>query len=184
MFGIPTLGAAEFASERVPVPPASPVEGGGATTLGPDSVPIPLRFPRGEPPASDAVGGGCTTFALRSVPDGPRLPLAVTLGGGGTTSLAPKIRPTRLLMKDPLADCDGGGGTTVWDGPVTAPSPRVLCEMSAEGGGAITEGAGKFNLEVRGPARSGADTGGGTTEAVVICTGERESSRLMAVGAD
>ncbi len=55
--------------------------------------------------------------------------------------------------------------------------------MSAEGGGAITEGAGNANLEWDVVSRSGAETGGGTTLAFDICTGEREISRLTAPGA-
>jgi hypothetical protein len=55
--------------------------------------------------------------------------------------------------------------------------------MSAEGGGAITEGAGKVNLELNVVSRTGADTGGGTTLASDICTGERDISRLSAAGA-
>jgi hypothetical protein len=43
-------------------------------------------------------------------------PFERTAGGGGTTSVAPKILPIRLLMNDPLPDCVGGGGTTVFDG--------------------------------------------------------------------
>jgi hypothetical protein len=42
-----------------------------------------------------------------------------------------------------------------------------------DGGGAIAAGAGKVTLELRAPARSGAETGGGTTEAS-ICTGAEE----------
>src|SRR5258708_24815081 len=55
--------------------------------------------------------------------------------------------------------------------------------MSAEGGGAITEGAGNVNLEWDAVSRSGAETGGGTTLVSDICTGEREISRLTAPGA-
>lgn len=83
-------------------------------------------------------------------------------------------------MKDPLLDCAGGGGTTVLDG--SGMTPRwTSCEMSAEGGGAMTEGAGKFSFGLREASRSGAETGGGTT-AAFICTGKRDNSRL-AVGA-
>jgi hypothetical protein len=42
-------------------------------------------------------------------------PFERTAGGGGTTSVAPKILPTKLLMNVPLPDCVGGGGTTVFD---------------------------------------------------------------------
>jgi hypothetical protein len=55
--------------------------------------------------------------------------------------------------------------------------------MSAEGGGAITEGAGSVNLGWDVVSRSGAEMGGGTTFASDICTGEREISRLTALGA-
>jgi hypothetical protein len=55
-------------------------------------------------------------------------------------------------------------------------------EMSAEGGGAMTEGAGKLSFGLRIAVRSGAEAGGGTT-AVFISTEERENSRLTALGA-
>jgi hypothetical protein len=55
-------------------------------------------------------------------------------------------------------------------------------EMSAEGGGAMTADAGKLNLGSRIAARSGAEAGGGTTPAF-IGAGEREVSRLTALGA-
>jgi len=88
-------------------------------------------------------------------------------------------------MKDPLPDCAGGGGTTVFDeSGMLPPATRwVSCETSDEGGGAITEGADKLNLGLRVPARSGAETGGGMTAALVICTGELETSRLTPPGA-
>ena len=87
-------------------------------------------------------------------------------------------------MNDPLPDCVGGGGTTVFDESGMLPLARRCksCETSAEGGGAMTEGAGKLSLGLRRAARSGAETGGGTT-AAFICTGELESSRLTAPGA-
>ena len=56
-------------------------------------------------------------------------------------------------------------------------------EMSAEGGGATTDGAGRLTLELRFEARSGADTGGGTTVVFVICTGALENSRRTPPGA-
>lgn len=59
----------------------------------------------------------------------------------------------------------------------------MSCETSLEGGGAITEGAGRVNFEFLLVARSGAETGGGTTATLVICTGALESSRLTALGA-
>ena len=59
----------------------------------------------------------------------------------------------------------------------------MSCETSDEGGGAMTDGAGKLSLGFRVPARSGAETGGGTTATVDICTGALEISRLTAAGA-
>jgi hypothetical protein len=56
-------------------------------------------------------------------------------------------------------------------------------ETSADGGGAITVGAGMLSFAVRPVARSGAETGGGTTAALAICTGALEISRLTAPGA-
>ena len=98
--------------------------------------------------------------------------------------MAPKILPIRPLMNDPLPDCVGGGGTTVLDESGMLPLAKRCrsCETSAEGGGAITEGAGMFSLEFRALARSGAETGGGSMVAF-ICTGELESSRLTPPGA-
>jgi hypothetical protein len=52
-----------------------------------------------------------------------------------------------------------------------------------EGGGAITEGADRLSLGLRVVARSGAETGGGITAALVIWTGELEISRLTPPGA-
>lgn len=87
-------------------------------------------------------------------------------------------------MKPPLPDCVGGGGTTVFEGSGTLPLAKRCgsCETSFEGGGAITDGAGMFSLELRALARSGAETGGGMTAALVICTGELDSSRLTPPG--
>jgi hypothetical protein len=97
--------------------------------------------------------------------------------------VAPKILPIRLLMSDPLLFCVGGGGTTVLEGSGMLPLATrcTSFEMSAEGGGAMTEGAGKLNLGCI-AARSGAEAGGGTTPAF-IGAGEREVSRLTALGA-
>jgi len=99
--------------------------------------------------------------------------------------VGPKIFPIRLLMKDPLPDCVGGGGTTVFDESGMLPLARRCrsCETSVDGGGAITEGADKLSLGLRVVARSGAETGGGITAALFICTGELESSRLTPPGA-
>jgi hypothetical protein len=56
-------------------------------------------------------------------------------------------------------------------------------EESAEGGGATTAGAGIINFAVREDSRSGAETGGGTTAILFICTREREISRETLDGA-
>jgi hypothetical protein len=129
------------------------------------------------------VGGGATTLFGNDVRD-PELPFAeLTFGGGGTTSLAPKILPIMLLMI-PLPDCEGGGGTTVLPGSGTVPPDmrRMSVEISAEGGGATTFGAGRVSLALPDVARSGAETGGGTT-AESILTGALEIWRLTAPGA-
>jgi len=47
----------------------------------------------------------------------------------------------------------------------------------------MTEGAGRVSFAVRDESRSGAETGGGTTEMLFICTREGETSRLTFVGA-
>src|ERR1700733_5166159 len=159
--GFPRQGAAPL--PRVPVPPFAPTVGGGATAFVPSDAPAPLRLPRGLPPAA----------------------AEPTDGGGGTTSLAPKILPIKLLIYNPLPDCDGGGGTTVFPGSCTLPLARrrMSGEISEEGGGATTEGDGSVSLGLRKAARSGADTGGGTTVVLVICTGALVISRLKAPGA-
>jgi len=97
----------------------------------------------------------------------------------------PKILPTRLLIKPPLPDGVGGGGTTDLDGSATLPdaSRCKSRDMSADGGGAITEGAGIVSFAVREVSRSGEETGGGTTATFVICTGDREICGLTALGA-
>jgi hypothetical protein len=130
-------------------------------------------------------GGGGTTLLASDVPAPLFALLASTDGGGGTTSVAPNIFPIKLLMKVPLPDCDGGGGTTFFAGSCTLPLARrrMSGEMSAEGGGATTDGEGKESFGLRAVERSGAETGGGTTDALVICTGAREISRLTAPGA-
>ena len=92
------------------------MEGGGATTFDPRDEPDPLRDARGVPPAA-TVGGGARTLVGR---DGELLdgaPVELTAGGGGTASDAPKSLPT-MLLKNPLPDCVGGGGTTVFEGSV------------------------------------------------------------------
>ena len=109
--------------------------------------------------------------------------VAFTDGGGGTTSCVPKILPITVLRSEPLPVCEGGGGTTVRAGSAElAPRRRMSELMSVEGGGATTDGVGKLSLEFRAPARSGAETGGGTT-AESICTGAEEIWRLTAPGA-
>jgi hypothetical protein len=99
--------------------------------------------------------------------------------------VGPKILPIRLLIKDPLPCWVGGGGTTVFVGSGMLPPARRWrsCETSAEGGGAMTVGAGMFSRELREVARSGAEIGGGITAVLVIWTGELEVSRLTPPGA-
>lgn len=60
---------------------------------------------------------------------------------------------------------------------------RISGEISEDGGGATTEGDGNDSLGLRKAARSGAETGGGTTAVFVICTGALVISRLNAPGA-
>lgn len=155
-------------------------------TLVPRDVLAPFRAPRGVPPAEPLAteGGGGTTLVASSAPL-PRSLLAFTAGGGGTTSVLPKILPIKLLINDPLPDCVGGGGTTVFEGSGTLPLARrrISCETSVEGGGAMTDGVGKVSLELRWLTRSGADAGGGTTATFAICTGELEIWRLTPPGA-
>ena len=58
----------------------------------------------------------------------------------------------------------------------------MSCETSAEGGGAITDGAGKFSFELRAVARSGAETGGGTTAGWSSARASWKVSRLTSAG--
>lgn len=98
----------------------------------------------------------------------------------------PKSLPIMLLTNDPLPDCVGGGGTTFGDeDDVMLPlsSLRRSRAESVEGGGATTEGAGMLSFELRALSRSGADTGGGTTDTLFICTRDGETSRLIDAGA-
>src|ERR1700722_3352645 len=79
--GGPSAGAAAALSERVPVAPEIPVDGGGAITFVPSVDPAPLRAPRGFPPALFATdSGGGTTLVAKVVL--PREPLEFTEGGG------------------------------------------------------------------------------------------------------
>jgi len=184
MPGFPRYGAAP---RVLPVPPFAPTDGGGATTFAPGPLPDAARELVIAPLVPDAFidAGGGTTFAAKDVPELFEPPRESTLGGGGTTSLAPKIFPMMLLISDPLPDAEGGGGTTVLPESGTVPPDRwrMSADRSADGGGATTEGAGKFSFAFRFEARSGADTGGGTTPVFVICTGALEMSRLTAPGA-
>ena len=62
-------------------------------------------------------------------------------------------------------------------------SRRRSGETSEVGGGAMTDGDGIVSRALRDDSRSGEETGGGTTAALVICTGEREISELATPGA-
>ena len=154
------------------MPPFKPTVGGGATTLGVSDALEPLRFPRGVPPPSaDTEAGGGATLSGRLGRDPLDVPFAFTeVGGGATTSVGPKIRPIKLLMSDPLAEVDGGGGATAFDGSggVAPVRRRISAVTSVEVGGATTAGAGKSSLDRRTSARSGAETGGGTTEGSIV----------------
>jgi hypothetical protein len=108
----------------------------------------------------------------------------MTLGGGGTTSCVPKSFPMMLLTSEVFPADVGGGGITVLEGSVLPLSRRRKSRAeSVEGGGAMTEGAGRLSLAVREASRSGAETGGGTTATLFICTREGETSRLDTLGA-
>jgi hypothetical protein len=103
--GMPIVGAVEDDADRVPDPPATPAVGGGAITVLPIAVPLPLRLPVILPlvPFAATLGGGGTTLAGSEDTVLVGLAFAFTVGGGGTTSDAPKILPIKLLMIDPLA---------------------------------------------------------------------------------
>jgi hypothetical protein len=108
--------------------------------------------------------------ALPDPPEGLRpvpVPLPdATVGGGGTTSCVPKSLPMTLLTNEVLPVGVGGGGITVLEGLALPLSRRRRSRAeSAEGGGAMTEGAGRLSFAVREVSRSGAETGGGTTGA-------------------
>ena len=152
-------------AEPPPVPPEPPIvpamDGGGGTTS------AEIELPRGPP--------------LRAVPEAfPE----VTVGGGGTTSCVPKSLPMMLLTNEGLAAGVGGGGITVREGSAVPLSRRRKSRgESAEGGGAMTEGAGRLSFAVLELSRSGAETGGGTTATLFICTREGDTSRLATSGA-
>src|SRR5260370_26503353 len=96
----------------------------------------------------------------------------------------PKSLPIMLLANDGLPAGVGGGGITVLAGSLLPlSSRRKSCAESAEGGGAMTEGEGRLSFAVRELSRSGAETGGGTTAMLFICTCEGETSRLATLGA-
>jgi hypothetical protein len=166
-------------------------DGGGGITLAADCdrpEVDPPRFERELP----TEGGGGMTLAASEVPEPPvglrDVPAALveeTAGGGGTTSCVPKSLPMMLLTIDPLAACVGGGGTTAGAVERMLPlsSRRKSREESAEGGGAMTEGAGRLSFAVRDISRSGAETGGGTTATLFICTRGGETSRVTEDGA-
>ena len=156
------------------MPPGAPTDGGGATTFEPRDAPLPFRIPLGLPAAEFGFteGGGGTTLAARECAR-PLTVSEVAEGGGGTTSLGPKIFPIMLLMNDPLLDCDGGGGTTLLpaSGMLPEANRRMSRDKSAEGGGGTTEGAGNIAFEGRDLALSGAETGGGITAPSMLCRG-------------
>jgi hypothetical protein len=171
------------------------IDGGGGITLdAPKEDPRPFAdevpVPEDAPPTE---GGGGITLALSDVPCPPfgdvrELPaaaLAETLGGGGTTSCVPKILPMMVLTKDPLAACVGGGGITFGADDGMPPLSRRRRSRSAdgEGGGATTEGAGMLSFATRAFSFSGAETGGGITAALFICTREGETACVTSDGA-
>ncbi len=123
----------------------------------------------------------CEPAALRPVPPLPE----ETVGGGGTTSCVPKSLPTMLLKNPVLPVCVGGGGITVGE---MAPEPPLSSRRSsrvesADGGGAMTDGAGRLSFALRPLSRSGAETGGGTTAMSFICTRDGATSRPGVAGA-
>jgi hypothetical protein len=121
---------------------------------------------------------------LGDVRELPPAALEETFGGGGTTSCVPKSLPMIELTNEPLAACVGGGGITCGaeDGTPPLSSLRISRSFEADGGGATTEGDGKFSFAVRVLSRSGAETGGGTT-ILFICTREGETSCVTSEGA-
>ena len=96
MLGGPSAGAAAESRVRVPAPPDTPVDGGGAITLEPRAVPAPLRTPCGFPPLPVVLteGGGAITLELRGTLEVLRSPpeaAPLTDGGGGTTLAASDV---------------------------------------------------------------------------------------------
>jgi hypothetical protein len=90
-----------------------------------------------------------------------------------------------VLTIDPLPLAVGGGGTTLLGAPVVLPlaNRRRSRELSVEGGGATTDGAGSVNVEFLTLSLSGADTGGGTTATLSIRICDRATSGPAAAGA-
>jgi hypothetical protein len=166
---------------------APATDGGGGTIFAASDSP-------GAPPvllavAEPTVGGGGTTLAateppgppLRAVPDAPA---GETVGGGGTTSCVPKSLPMTVLTNDPFPVGVGGGGTMAFEGSVLPLSRRLKSwAESADGGGATTDGAGRLSFALCVVSRSGADTGGGTTPMLFICTRVGATSLLAVAGA-
>ena len=131
------------------------------------------------------VGGGATLSPSVGRTAVPVFFVFTDVGGGATTSAGPKIRPIKLLTKDELPEGDGGGGAIalLWSGALPAVSLRISAVISVEGGGATVAGAGRVILGFRTPARSGAETGGGTTAGSIAWIGAEENCRLTADGA-
>jgi len=158
----PTAGGggitAELSEVRRDIPVAAPssetlAEGGGGTMLAPSDVRRAAEGP------AEAAGGGGMMFAASAVPPLLReLPDAAVEGGGGTTSCVPKSFPITLLTNDVFPAWEGGGGTTAGLLAPTLPLSRRRRsrDESADGGGAITEGAGRLSFAVRTASRAGA----------------------------
>ncbi len=171
---------------EVELPELATDGGGGTIFAASDSPGAPAVLPAVAEPSVG--GGGTTLFAseppgppLRAVPDAPA---AEAVGGGGTTSCVPKSLPMTVLTNDPLLVGVGGGGTTAFEGSMLPLSRRRRSwTESAEGGGATTDGAGRLSLALRAVSRSGADTGGGTTATLFICTRVGATSLPTAAGA-
>src|SRR5580658_668494 len=154
-----TLGASAGPAEAdrglSRVGPAPGTAGGGGTILEAAGAATGERVP--DVPTE---GGGGTTLAVSepAVRDGL---LPVTVGGGATTDVLPNTRFRREPTYEVLAGGVGGGGTTLFErsGALPLASRCRSCDMSAEGGGATTEGAGIASFGFRADSRSGAETG-------------------------